>query len=84
MPRRDLDLKEQIGLNQIMWGSDFHHPEGTWPNTADYFAETFAGFPVDEGKAILGGNATKFYGMDEGYLRTIADEIGPEISIFNQ
>jgi predicted TIM-barrel fold metal-dependent hydrolase len=66
-----------------MWGSDFPHPEGTWPHTANYFAETFSGFPIDAGKAILGGNASRFYGMDGDYLRTVADEIGPDASIFN-
>ena len=83
VPRRDLDLRDQIGLEQIMWGSDFPHPEGTWPHTANYFAETFSGFPIDAGKAILGGNASRFYGMDGDYLRTVADEIGPDASIFN-
>ena len=26
--------RERIGLNSLMWGNDFPHPEGTWPHTA--------------------------------------------------
>ncbi len=81
--RPDLDGRAQIGLEKIMWGSDFPHPEGTWPNTNRYFAETFAGFPEEDGRKILGGNAVEFYGLDGERLQAIADEIGPKASIFS-
>lgn len=83
VPRRDLDLHDQLGTETVMWGSDFPHPEGTWPNTATYYKETFSGFPLDTGKKILGANAVDFYGLDGGYLREIANDIGPDVSIFN-
>lgn len=83
VPRSDLDLREAVGVERIMWGSDFPHPEGTWPHTADYLRETFAGFPSDDGRKILGDNAIAFYGLDRGKLEAVAAEIGPEVSIFN-
>ena len=83
VPRRDLDLRQAIGLEQIMWGSDYPHPEGTWPHTSDYLKETFGDFPEDDGRKILGENAIKFYGLDRDRLQAVADEIGPEITIFN-
>ena len=83
VPRRDLDMKDQIGLKQIMWGSDFPHPEGTWPNTAQYFVDTFKGFDADAGRQILGENAIQFYGLDGDYLNSLAADIGPSTSIFN-
>lgn len=76
-------MRDQIGVEQIMWGSDFPHPEGTWPNTTTYYKETFSGFPEAAGRQILGGNAAAFYGMDRDYLDAIAAEIGPESSIFH-
>ena len=83
MPRRDLDMRDQIGLEQIMWGSDFPHPEGTWPNTNQYYVDTFAGFDEAAGRKILGENAINFYGMDRDYLNTLGAEFGPSSSIFN-
>ncbi len=82
VPRRDLDMKDQIGLEQIMWGSDFPHPEGTWPNTAQYYLDTFKGFDADAGRKILGGNAIEFYGLDRAYLDGLAANIGPSTDIF--
>jgi predicted TIM-barrel fold metal-dependent hydrolase len=83
VPRADLDLRAAIGTEQIMWGSDFPHPEGTWPHTGDYLQKTFAGFPEEEGRKVLGGNAVEFYGLDRDKLEVIAREIGPQASIFN-
>ena len=80
--RADIENRHQIGLEQIMWGSDFPHPEGTWPNTKSYYQKTFSGIPEEDGRKILGGNAVCFYGLDQGKLRAVADEIGPEASIF--
>jgi predicted TIM-barrel fold metal-dependent hydrolase len=81
--RADIEMRDEIGLDSIMWGSDFPHPEGTWPNTGKYYKETFSGIPEEDGRKILGGNAVEFYGLDQDKLRAVADEIGPEASIFN-
>ena len=83
VPRRDLDLREAIGTDLIMWGSDYPHPEGTWPHTAEYYRETFAGFPEDAGRKILGENAIQFYGLDRDHLQAVADDIGPESTLFH-
>jgi len=77
MPRREAELRHEIGLSNIMWGSDYPHPEGAWPFTRDQVYESFSGLPEDDIAAMLGGNALAFYGFDEAALRTIADRIGP-------
>ena len=82
VPRADLELRNAIGTQQIMWGSDYPHPEGTWPNTADYFKSTFSGFPEEDGRQILGENAIQFYGLDREQLQPVANEIGPDASLF--
>ena len=81
--RADIEARDEIGLEKIMWGSDFPHPEGTWPNTNQYYKDTFSGLPEQDGRKILGGNAVDFYGLDKSKLRAVADEIGPEASLFN-
>jgi len=61
MPRSDADMRDQIGMAQMMWGSDYPHPEGSWPFTADPMITTFKGLPDDDIAAMLGGNAIAFY-----------------------
>ena len=83
VPRSDLDLRNLIGTELIMWGSDFPHPEGTWPNTEQYYKDTFSNFPEEDGRKILGGNAMDFYQLNESHLQSIANDIGPKASLFN-
>jgi predicted TIM-barrel fold metal-dependent hydrolase len=78
MPRPDIEVRHQIGLDQIMWGSDYPHPEGTWPQTDQQMFDTFHDLPEDETAAMLGGNAIRFYGLDGEKLKTIAERIGPD------
>ena len=82
MPRREAEMRDEIGMDNMMWGSDYPHPEGTWPHTRKMMQETFLGMPDDDIAALLGGNALRFYGFDEAELRKIADRIGPEKSLF--
>jgi predicted TIM-barrel fold metal-dependent hydrolase len=81
--RPDLDMRAQIGLEKIMWGSDYPHPEGTWPQTQKYYRETFAGLPEEDGRKILGENAVAFYGLDREKLQVVANDIGPDTTIFH-
>jgi predicted TIM-barrel fold metal-dependent hydrolase len=83
VPRSDLDFREAIGVEKIMWGSDYPHPEGTWPNTGQYLKDTFGGFPEADGRKILGENAVAFYGLDRARLQQVADEIGPDTNLFH-
>ena len=67
-----------------MWGTDYPHPEGTWPITRKMMVETFHGLPEDEIEAMFGGNAAEFYGFDRGKLDPLAERIGPERSLFRE
>jgi hypothetical protein len=80
--RPDVELRHQLGLNQIMWGSDYPHPEGTWPTTQKLLHDAFVGIPESDIALILGENAIKFYGMDRPKLEKIAARIGPKKSDF--
>ena len=82
--RREAELRHEIGLGTIMWGTDYPHPEGTWPITRQIMVETFQGLPEDEIAAMLGGNAAEFYGFDTEALGALAARIGPERSMFRR
>jgi predicted TIM-barrel fold metal-dependent hydrolase len=82
MPRREVEMREAIGIGNIMWGSDYPHPEGTWPYTRAHVLENFRGIPEPDLTAILGGNAARVYGFDEEKLAPLVARIGPEKSTF--
>jgi predicted TIM-barrel fold metal-dependent hydrolase len=82
MPRREAEQRFETGVKQIMWGTDYPHPEGSWPFTRKQMVETFHGLPEDEIEAMLGGNAVEFYGLDLDRLNAIASRVGPERSEF--
>ena len=82
MPREDVEIRHQLGLDKLMWGSDYPHPEGTWPHTESELIDAFKGFPEDDVAKILGMNAAEFYNFDVDALSKVADEIGPLKSAF--
>jgi predicted TIM-barrel fold metal-dependent hydrolase len=82
MPRREVERRYEIGLGNLMWGSDYPHPEGSWPETAKQMHDAFDGVPEDELAAMLGGNAARVYGFDTEKLAPLVARIGPERRAF--
>ncbi len=78
--RREAELRHEIGVRCLMWGSDFPHPEGSWPHTAERLGDSFHGLPEDELVRMLGGNAADFYGFDSEKLAPLVARIGPKKS----
>jgi predicted TIM-barrel fold metal-dependent hydrolase len=75
--RRELGMRYEIGIGNLCWGTDFPHPEGTWPNTRDWLVKTFFDIPIDETRRILGLNAAEIFGFDVEALTPLAEKIGP-------
>ncbi|MDQ1396786.1 MAG: hypothetical protein QOG64_2045 [Acidimicrobiaceae bacterium] len=69
--------REEVGLGNLMWGSDYPHTEGTWPYTRVALRHTFAGVPEDEARLILGETAVTVFGLDRAALVPVAEKIGP-------
>jgi predicted TIM-barrel fold metal-dependent hydrolase len=82
MPRREAELRHEIGVANLMWGSDYPHPEGTWPTTRGQMVETFHGIQENEIAAMLGENAADVYGFDQEKLAPLVARIGPEKRLF--
>jgi len=80
MTRDDAEHREEVGVDKIMWGSDFPHEEGTYPHTREALAHTFAGVDRDEVRRMVGANAADVYGFDVEALQAVADRIGPEVA----
>lgn len=73
----DVAVRHEVGLNKMMFGSDYPHTEGTWPNTHDWIRTTLGAVPEAEVRAILGENAIEFYGLDRALLEKTAKRVGP-------
>jgi predicted TIM-barrel fold metal-dependent hydrolase len=77
--RAEIAMRHEIGVDRLMFGSDYPHTEGTWPNTRDWIRDAFAGVPEAEARRILGENAIECYGFDRATLATIAADICPSV-----
>jgi predicted TIM-barrel fold metal-dependent hydrolase len=77
MSKEEIRRRYVIGTDVVMWGTDYPHPEGTWPNTAAKLRADFADVPVDDTAELLGLTAARVYGFDLDELRPIARRVGP-------
>lgn len=79
MHKVEVETRHEIGVETLAFGRDYPHAEGTWPNTAQWLSDLFAGLPEDEVRLMLGGNMIRALGLDRAHLQGIADRIGPDI-----
>jgi predicted TIM-barrel fold metal-dependent hydrolase len=55
--------REIIGRENLMWGADFPHFDGAWPNSAAVLERQFDGVTLADQIAIGRNNAIKFYNL---------------------
>lgn len=71
---------ETVGVDRIMWGSDYPHEEGSSPQSKLAIRWAFNDVPVEDTRQMLAGNAARLYNIDLEALVPIAKEIGPLVS----
>jgi predicted TIM-barrel fold metal-dependent hydrolase len=64
-----VDLREKIGVGQIMFETDYPHQDTTWPNTPNLVAEIGKRCSADDLERIMRTNAIECFGLDPGDLR---------------
>jgi predicted TIM-barrel fold metal-dependent hydrolase len=75
--RTEWPLRDQIGLDHMMYGVDFPHPEGSWQRTKVWLQTLFHdAATVDEVRAVVQDNALRVYDLDRELLRPISDRVG--------
>jgi predicted TIM-barrel fold metal-dependent hydrolase len=57
-------LRDIIGVDNMMWGSDYPHSESTFPQSRQILAQILAGVPEDDYAKIVGGNTARLYRFD--------------------
>ena len=55
--------REHIGVDRIMWSSDYPHSETTWPNSKSLTDEWFTQYGEEDKRRILWQNAAELYGL---------------------
>ena len=57
-------LRDVIGVDNMMWGSDYPHSESTFPQSRKILSEILAGVPEEEQAKIVGANTARVYGFE--------------------
>ena len=58
-----LRLIDLLGEDTIMWGSDFPHPDGVWPDSQSFIDRELAGVPEATRHKLICDNAARLYGF---------------------
>jgi predicted TIM-barrel fold metal-dependent hydrolase len=56
-------LADRIGVHTLMWGNDFPHGDGVWPDSRSVIDKQFAEVSADTRQAICLDNAARLYGF---------------------
>jgi len=59
-----LKAMAEIAPDNIMWGSDYPHRDGTWPNSQAAIEAQFSGVSAELAEKALWSNARRVYGID--------------------
>ena len=56
--------RNQIGIDNILWSSDYPHTASTWPHSQEIIARDFASVSEDERRKIVRENVIRLYDLD--------------------
>ncbi len=73
---RDVDGRDFVGVDHILWGNDYPHYEGCYPYSRENMRLAFSGVATSEVRKMLGENAATLYGFDLQELRPLAERAG--------
>jgi uncharacterized protein len=55
--------RDIIGINNVMWSSDYPHPVTSWPRSRSIAEEATKGAPEAERELVLSGNAARVWNL---------------------
>ena len=56
-------LIDLLGEDNVMWGNDFPHPDGIWPDSKEFLDRELGPLPEKVRRKIVCDNAAKLYGF---------------------
>ena len=54
-------LLDLLGEDNVMWGSDYPHPDGIWPDSQEFLDRELSGVSAEARRKITRDNAMKLY-----------------------
>lgn len=72
-------MAEEVGVDRLMWGTDYPHLEGAVPIHRQVLSHVFGGQPEATVRRVLGQNAVELWGFDGDLLQQVADRVGPTV-----
>lgn len=60
---RGIAMRNIIGVDNLMWGSDYPHQEATFPRSREVLSEILADCTEEEKAKISGGNCARIFGF---------------------
>jgi len=58
-----VQIRDRIGVDNMLWGNDFPHPESTWPHSRELLDRSFLGVPDEDRRKITSDNAASIFGF---------------------
>jgi hypothetical protein len=58
-----VELRHHLGVEHVMFATDFPHIECDWPNTRPFAERLFEGVPAGEAFRMAAGNTLDFFGL---------------------
>ncbi len=58
-----IQTRYQAGLENLMWSSDYPHPDSTWPHSVEVIERLFKDLPEAEKRMLVHDNAAGLYGL---------------------
>ncbi len=59
--RVGVEMRHHIGVNRLIWATDFPHQDSEYPYSMGIVEDNFAGVPDDERYAMVAGNAIEYF-----------------------
>jgi predicted TIM-barrel fold metal-dependent hydrolase len=56
-----IELLKHLGEDNVMWGSDFPHPDGIWPDSQEFLTDELSHIPAETRRKLVRDNAMKLY-----------------------
>ena len=76
----EVPLRHAVGLDRIMWGSDYPHREASFPFSREALRLAYADVDPVEVQAMIGKNAAALYGFDFDALTEVGARVGPTVA----
>jgi predicted TIM-barrel fold metal-dependent hydrolase len=63
--RTGISLRHEVGVENMMWSSDYPHHGNDWPYSRKTIDDTMRQLPDDERAKITGGNARRIWSLED-------------------